>query len=392
MKHETQVELLEACLALARDKASYQTHGERLVPVAEYADPARFDRERELVLRPALNVVAHASQLPSPRSFLTLDLHGRPVLLVRDESGAPRAFLNVCRHRGATVEPRASGQCKGRFVCPYHAWTYGTDGALKSVRFQDGFPTLERATSGLVELACQEAGGLLWVSAAPGTPPAVAAGSKEALDELESLGMAECEVFATTRKVWKGNWKLIVDGGLESYHFKIAHRQTVGPFFVDNGSTWQPLGDHLRSVLPRREIRDLAGRPKREWDIRAASHVLYSLFPNASVLVQERHFELILIAPLSPTETLVELSTVVPTPTGALSDQDRAFYTANHAFTKKTLYEDFELAEQIQRGVDSGANTHFRFASFEGALTHWHDQIDRVIARRSAAAYEGAPS
>ena len=75
-------------------------------------------------------------ELATPGAFRTMDVVGAPVILVRDDAGRARAFLNVCRHRGATVELREHGQCK-RFVCPYHAWTYRTDGGLDHVRHRD---------------------------------------------------------------------------------------------------------------------------------------------------------------------------------------------------------------------------------------------------------------
>ena len=109
--------------------------------------------------------------------------------------------------------------------------------------------------------------------------------------------------------------------------------------------------------------------------------MLYSVFPNASVLVQERHFDVITVTPLTPDQTLIEVSTLVPDP-GAqgFSERARGFWAANHEFTKKTLHEDWTLAEQIQRGLDAGANAHFRFATFEGALSQWHDRVDARLA------------
>jgi hypothetical protein len=84
-------------------------------------------------------------------------------------------------------------------------------------------------------------------------------------------------------------------------------------------STFEFLGDHVRSVLPRTSILELAEQPESEWDIRKHTHLLYSLAPN-------------------------------PGPDG-FSEKARGFLAANSAFTRKTLEEDFEIAEQIQRGM-----------------------------------------
>jgi hypothetical protein len=66
---------------------------------------------------------------------------------------------------------------------------------------------------------------------------------------------------------------------------------------------------------------------------------------------------------------------------GERSEKAKAYLAANHAFTLKTLDEDFEIAEQIQRGMKSGANEHFRFATFEGALTQWHRRLEARLGR-----------
>jgi nitrite reductase/ring-hydroxylating ferredoxin subunit len=93
------------------------------VPVDAYADEStRLFRELPLV-------VGHVSQLAAPGDFFTHDATGVPLLVVRGDDGELRAFLNVCRHRGTRVEPAACGTRKA-FVCPYHAWSYGCDGAL----------------------------------------------------------------------------------------------------------------------------------------------------------------------------------------------------------------------------------------------------------------------
>ena len=98
--------------------------------------------------------------------------------------------------------------------------------------------------------------------------------------------------------------------------------------------------------------------------------------------MQERHFELILTTPVSVEQTRIEIMTIAPKPGAAgYSEKAQAFLAANHAFTQKTLDEDFVIAEQIQRGMPSGANELFRFARFEAALSQWHRRLDERLAR-----------
>jgi len=382
MEREKQIALLSECIELAEGKQPFMSDEETLIPVAEYLDQARFEEERELLFRRSMNVLALSSQIASPGDFITRDLVGTPVILVRGEDGTAKAFVNVCRHRGATVELREHGSCR-RFVCPYHAWTYETDGSLAAVRHREGFPTLDLESTSLVPLASFEAGGFIWVCPDPSAP---AQGPDQAtravISELESFGSAETSVFASDARSWNANWKLIVDGGLESYHFRIAHRNTIGSFFTDNTSTFELIGDHVRSVLPRVSVLELRNQPESDWNIREHTHLLYAISPNASILVQERHFELILTNPVSVDQTRIEIMTIAPQPgADGYSEKARAFLVANHAFTRKTLDEDFVIAEQIQRGMRSGANELFRFARFEGALSQWHRRLEQRLGR-----------
>lgn len=376
MDRDLELALLEACLALAEAKTPFMSESETLVPVAGYLDSERFERERQVVFRHALTIAAHASELAGPGDFVTRDLVGSPVLLVRDASGRARAFLNVCRHRGATLELQPRGHCR-KFVCPYHAWTYRTDGRLSHVRHPEGFPSLDVERTSLRELSCIESGGLLWVCPDPDRSRALDPATEAIAAELDGL-CGQGAVFQTHVREWNANWKLLIDGGLESYHFRIAHAATIAGFFTDNTSPYSFVGDHIRSVLPRRSILELPNLPRDRWSLREHSHVLYLLAPNAFVLTQHRHYDLIQMIPLAIDRTLVRIVTVGPP--GDWDETMNGYLGANHEFTLRTLAEDFELAEQIQRGMASGANEHFRFARFEGALTEWHRRLDARLA------------
>ena len=377
MKREKELQLLAESLQLVIDKRRPLDGEESRVSVEDYTDSDRFRREIEQVFRPAFNFATLSEAVREPGDFVTTEVVGTPVLVARGDDGVLRGFLNVCRHRGATVELRASGRCK-RFVCPYHAWTYANDGTLHKVRHPEGFPTLTPETHGLVELPCTEAAGMVFVCPTPGaTPEPLPA---ELVEELERFLGPRPTAIARTSKVWKANWKLVVEGGIESYHFRIAHKDTIAPFFTDTQSTFERLGDHMRSLLPERSILELADRPRSEWQIRDHTHLVYSLHPNALILLQQSHVDLIVMRPLAVDRT--EVVTVGTAPAaGELDAQARRFLEKNHAISVRTLDEDFLLGEQIQRGIRSGANTHFRFARFEDALTDWRRTIEAAITQ-----------
>src|SRR5918911_3011024 len=100
----------------------------RAMPPGAYTDPDFLAREIETIFSREWICVGRASGLANPGDYLTYDLAGQPVVVLRDREGALRAFSNVCLHRMSTLL-EGSGN-RRTIVCPYHAWTYGLDGRL----------------------------------------------------------------------------------------------------------------------------------------------------------------------------------------------------------------------------------------------------------------------
>src|SRR5437762_2466233 len=98
------------------------------LPAWIYRDAEFFERERDCVFRGSWQLVCHLSDVPQPGDFHTFEFLGESVLVLRGEDGAVRAFHNVCRHRAARLLDGPRGHCGRRITCPYHAWTYGSDG------------------------------------------------------------------------------------------------------------------------------------------------------------------------------------------------------------------------------------------------------------------------
>ncbi len=185
-------------------------------------------------------------------------------------------------------------------------------------------------------------------------------------------------VFDTTTKAIAANWKRLVEGGIESYHFRVAHKDTIAGLFFDNLSSYRCFGRHMRSVLPRSSLNELRDRPEDSWDLSQHANVLYSLFPGSQFLVQEDHFVWIQSVPIAPDRTRLRLSTMIPQQANTVERQ--GYWRRNHLLTTTTLDEDFELGEGIQRGLASGANTHLNFGRFEGALVWFNRFVDEAIA------------
>ncbi|MCY4499683.1 MAG: Rieske 2Fe-2S domain-containing protein, partial [Rhodospirillaceae bacterium] len=97
-----------------------------------FVDPDIYRIELENIFAKCWLFLAHESQIPSPGDYTTNYMGEDPVLIWRGLDGKVRAFLNSCRHRGMRVCRTDAGNAR-QFACPFHGWTYGSNGELKTV-------------------------------------------------------------------------------------------------------------------------------------------------------------------------------------------------------------------------------------------------------------------
>ncbi len=104
-----------------------------------YLDPELFELERELVFSKSWIFVGHDSQVPASGDYVTTSIAGTPVIMVRGDDGCVRVLENRCAHKGSMLVSRPSGSVGKFFRCPYHAWSYKTDGTPIAVPLKDGY-------------------------------------------------------------------------------------------------------------------------------------------------------------------------------------------------------------------------------------------------------------
>ena len=372
MNRDTELELIDELLALKAGKTHYLDEDVTRNPVSHYVSKDRFAQERSLIFRRTPMIVAHASELEKAGDFLRRDVAGLPVLLTRDKSGNVNAFLNACRHRGTRLVDDDAG-CKYRFSCLYHAWTYANTGELIAApHFENGFEGLNKADLSLKRLTCQERFGFIWVTADDQDAVDLDQHLADVAPDLEALHLEEMVVAYQDAPVHKANWKILVEGGIEAYHFKVAHRTTIGPHFEDNLSSYRMLGAHMRSILMRTSMAKLDPDSRMDWRLRDHAQVLFTLFPNTALLVQKDHIAWINQEAVSVGETRVRMSTLVPRSEAGKTDH----WKRNHEITRVTLDEDFAIGESIQSTLESGANEDMIFGRFEGALDAFNKVVD----------------
>ena len=186
-------------------------------PWSWYSDPDVLALERERIFRPAWHYVCHVGRVAEPSSYVASGSGVMLAVVVRDREGELRAFLNVCRHRGSEL---VSGDGRRETIqCPYHAWTYGLDGELRTAPRADREAGFDASGLSLVPLRLETWGPFLFVNGDQGAPPLAAA-----LDGLvlpfdpASLVFHERAGYAL-----EANWKIAVENYLECYHCQVAH-------------------------------------------------------------------------------------------------------------------------------------------------------------------------
>lgn len=384
MDRKVELGLIDELRTLAASRTFFLDETVVRSPVEHYLDETRFAREREAIMRRLPHAAAHVSELAGAGAFLRRNVHGLPVLLTRDKRGTAHGFLNVCRHRGARLVEAAAG-CAHRFTCPYHGWTYANSGPFVGApHFGSGFGGIDKTGIGLRPLPVREAFGFVWVVGDPGGAFDFESYFAPLADELDALEMTAMTIAAEERVECDANWKLLIEGGIESYHFRVAHRGTIGPYFEDNLSSYRAFGPHLRSVLPRTGMAALAETARESWRMRDHANLVYTLFPTSQLLVQQDHVVWISQEPLAPGKTALRLATLAPTGGPLAEGKSDDHWLRNHAITIKTLEEDIGIGESIHAGLASGANDHFLFGRFEGALDRFNRTVTGYLDTASA--------
>lgn len=180
-----------------------------------------FDVEQRAIFAKSWVHVADVRDVPNPGDYATGTIGKTPVLIVRDrKTGELRGFLNACRHRGAQLL-EGKGACDKQIKCPYHAWSYGLDGALLGVPFRDQIEC-DHSAMGLVPVRVGVVGPLVMACLDP-TAPSLADWMGELPAAIERAGAGTWEIaFELTYEI-EANWKLFVENANDGYHIPFVH-------------------------------------------------------------------------------------------------------------------------------------------------------------------------
>ena len=217
-RHDPALDDLRANVAVPFERA-------HAMPKAVYTSDAFAQLERAHIFGKAWLCAGRADALKEPGDYMTMEISGEPVIILRDKDGALRGLSNVCRHRMSTLL-EGRGHVRA-IVCPYHAWTYNLDGSLRGAPAMTLNESFCKEVIGLPQVRVENWLGWIMVTLNPDAPAPA-----EALAEVGALvGHLGMETYSETFREefrWATNWKVLAENFMESYHLPACHAGTIG--------------------------------------------------------------------------------------------------------------------------------------------------------------------
>jgi len=359
---------------------------ESLPPVC-YVDEVLFEREMARGFRGGWVSVGRVDNLVVPGDYLALDVGGTPLVLLLDSSHQLRAFANTCRHRGMRLLPLGRGRCE-RIVCPFHAWTYGLDGALLTAPRMDGAVDFCNADYGLVAVPAASRAGFAFVNVDGAAAPIDTwLGDFEAvhrpwrLDDLITASTREFEV--------RCNWKIFLEVFNEYYHLQKVHPGTFSVYYASPdpldkvaGNFSTQFGEH-RGVSSTGKVDD-GTQPLPPLPGLSGRNLLgtrYSwVYPNLTFAASIDAVWIFEAMPLAPALTRVNMTVCFP----QASVEQPEFATKLSTYERRMeagLAEDIPVIEMQQRGLSSSLARAGRYApGYEPSVHAFHRWIAQLLS------------
>ncbi len=399
-----------------------------------YYDAEFFAREAEDLWPRVWQMACRLEEIPEPFDFVEYEILDQSVIVIRTEDMGVRAFQNACRHRGVRVV-EGRGSCARGFVCPFHGWCYGTDGANTFVPRAKTFAehNLQAGDIDLVDVRCETWGGCAWINLDDDAPPLRACIEPAAtiLDAWKVESLRTEWWYACRLPV---NWKLAQEAFVEQYHVLETHPQLRIPgryappkkeqfdtrAFVDADLHYlRTMSEgmagmvHADDVRVAERLRDIALPDDPDEAIpawnralndavvqrhRAAGHDMPDLnelearglnepmgyvFPHYFVLPMYSSASSYRFRPLGPEETLMEIWSLTRFPEGAERPRPEPpeAWEPGDARWPPIPRQDFSNLPRQQKGLHARGFEYMRLSpTMEGHISNFHRTIDGYLA------------
>ena len=308
-----------------------------------YIDRNTYHRELDEIFARTWQYVCHVENVRDAGDYIVCEVAGESLIVLRGADGNLKGYFNVCAHRGARI---VSGNgCRQRLTCPYHGWTYDTDGRLVGAPNGMDVPGFRQTDYGLKSVSVEEIHGLVFVNLDPDAAtlrslvPGLEHQLKSFSPELPDLTFAH-----RTEADLATNWKIAVENYSECYHCALVHKSFFGQDGVDAKS--------YRVSLKGQWHLHLADAESQEADREHANEfAAWWIWPNFAI---QSHPGCVLNVrqwrPNAVDSTYVYVDWFFPE--ANLKQDDKAM-VEHHAAT--VFAEDIPLVESVQQGMSSRA-------------------------------------
>jgi phenylpropionate dioxygenase-like ring-hydroxylating dioxygenase large terminal subunit len=342
-----------------------------LLPPRAYTSAAVYEAELERIFGRSWVHVADLPELREPGDFATGTIGSTPVVMVRGHDRELRGFLNACRHRGATIA-EGRGNCGRSLDCPYHAWSYATDGRLLGVPDRDEF-TCDFGARALVPIRVATLGPMVF-GCLDADAPAFSEWAGELVEAMGRARGADMDLAFEFAYDVEVNWKVYVENGLEGYHVRFVHdtlddlveTKTARHFFEEHASyTHAFIKEEFRAMMP----------PVPHLSAEEQTYVRFGhLFPNLIPVLGPAEFTYLRIDPMGPERVrLLARSFDLGGDAGALREFRRES-------VDRTNRQDIGVVTRVQRGLRARglpAGVHSSF--LERRIGHFQQMVRRAL-------------
>lgn len=319
----------------------------RTIPAPWYVDRRIMESERHSVFTRSWQMVGRVDQVREPGQFVTWELAGEPILVVRGNDGVLRGFFNVCRHHAAAVMDEAEGITQN-LRCPYHGWTYALDGVLKGTPDFAGVCDFDRGANGLVPVEVSAWENWVFVKLESGGPALEDFLGTDLIGQIRSLGFENLHWMERCHYTLDCNWKVFVDNYLDGgYHVPHLHKGLdsvldYSRYTIENGERFCLQSSPMVSD----GTETLTGAVRKGEQAR-----YYWIYPNFMINWYEGVVDTNLVCPRGVDRTDVIFDFYF----ADISDQSREHNLASIAVCQRIQDEDIAICKSVQRGLGSRA-------------------------------------
>ena len=361
--------------------ASYR-QGARALPREAYTSTDVFAAEQERIFALHWNCVGRASCLAQPGDYIVRSIAGESIIIVRGKDGAVRAFFNVCRHRGTRLCSEASGRVAQVIQCPYHAWTYSTEGALVGAPHMHEVAGFDKAAYPLHAAAVAAHEGFLFVHLAP-SPPPFAEWFAPLADRLRRFGLAALEIGHRAEYEVRANWKLVFENYSECLHCPVIHPELASRLPYESGANDLVEGPFLGGymvIADPHESATMTGRAcappisanAGEHDRRRAYY--YAVMPNLLLSIHPDYVNYYLLTQLAPDRTRIDSEWLFRLRGSGVFNPSDAI-----TFWDLVNRQDWRIIEQSQQGIGSRRYVPGPYSPRESISAAWDREYLRLM-------------